>query len=511
MSLIDTGSMAVATFRATLLRSVFFALLVLSAPLRAAEYIVPVSTGPINQKVYTTTIGIKNESASLVTCDWSYLERGGALRLTARDELAPGQTLVHEDFASAAGIAVGIARARCSGQVTIAARAQISEDGGVTFGEPGRVFDGTPVAGPAASDTPAALTARSDLLFAEVGGKAVVFAITVKKGKDGDTIGQKRFEVDAYGLQIVNLASMRAFASEVWVEVRVEGAGQVIAERITEDTKHTQIALRMSAESRERASQQQATKPTQTAASSDLRGSDLIRALGNSSFKAAPFEDPFTGLVNMRNRWYSRETGSFLTPDPQGYADSANLYAYCGGDPVNCSDPPGLAAAGSRSGWIIATDNRNGGASRRFSPEEIARDPLAVRQFLGRNADVDPREADALIARAGQGASINSARITKVARDVSAGLEDIGRHSTSIYVSSIPGVGDAADARQAWTGYDPIARERLSKTERVVTAIGAALPVVTGKVLREALLEGGKTALRQFDIDYYGTFSRNTA
>lgn len=44
---------------------------------------------------------------------------------------------------------------------------------------------------------------------------------------------------------------------------------------------------------------------------------------------------------NARNRWYDPETGTFLTPDPMGYADSSNLYAFCGGDPVNCSDPTG--------------------------------------------------------------------------------------------------------------------------------------------------------------------------
>jgi RHS repeat-associated protein len=500
-----------ATFRPAVLRSIFLALLALTVSLRAAEYIVPVSTGPINQKVYTTTVGIRNDSGSAVTCDWSYLERGGTLLLTARDEVPPGQTIVHEDFASAAGTALGIARASCTGQVTIAARAQISENGGATFPEPGRVFDATPVSGPAGSDAPTAFTARSDLLFAEVGGKAASFSITIRKDKEGDTIGQSRFEVAAYGLQLVSLASMRALAPEVWVEVRVEGAGHIIAERVTEDAKHTQIALRQPAESRESALAHQTTKTSEPAASTQLRGVDAVRALVVSSFKAAPFEDPLTGLVNMRNRWYSRETGTFLSPDPQGYIDSANLYSYCGGDPVNCSDPTGLAAAISTTGWIVATDNRNGGQIRRFSPEEIARDPLAVRAFLGRNADVDARRADALIAEAGQGWSINNARITKVARDVSAGIDDIGRHSTSIYVSSIPWVGDAADARQAWTGYDPIAREPLSKTERVITAVGAALPVVTGKVLREALLESGKTALRQFDIDYYGTFSRNTA
>lgn len=45
-----------------------------------------------------------------------------------------------------------------------------------------------------------------------------------------------------------------------------------------------------------------------------------------------------------RARWFDPNTGSFLSPDPEGYGDSSNLYAFCGGDPVNCSDPRGERA-----------------------------------------------------------------------------------------------------------------------------------------------------------------------
>lgn len=58
-------------------------------------------------------------------------------------------------------------------------------------------------------------------------------------------------------------------------------------------------------------------------------------------FQALPFHEPATGLVFARARWYDRTTGAFLSPDPLGYVDSSNLYAFCGGDPVNCSDPTG--------------------------------------------------------------------------------------------------------------------------------------------------------------------------
>ncbi len=60
-----------------------------------------------------------------------------------------------------------------------------------------------------------------------------------------------------------------------------------------------------------------------------------------AGFEALPFQEPATGLVFARARWYDPTTGSFLSPDPLGYLDCANLYAFAGGDPVNRRDPTG--------------------------------------------------------------------------------------------------------------------------------------------------------------------------
>jgi len=48
------------------------------------------------------------------------------------------------------------------------------------------------------------------------------------------------------------------------------------------------------------------------------------------------------GRDHVRNRWFDPNTGTWLTPDPLGYQDSSNLYAFAGGDPVNGRDPTGL-------------------------------------------------------------------------------------------------------------------------------------------------------------------------
>jgi RHS repeat-associated protein len=52
--------------------------------------------------------------------------------------------------------------------------------------------------------------------------------------------------------------------------------------------------------------------------------------------------DPVTGLTCDRARWYSTSTGAFIGRDPLGFGGGdANLYRYCGGDPVYGADPTG--------------------------------------------------------------------------------------------------------------------------------------------------------------------------
>ena len=49
------------------------------------------------------------------------------------------------------------------------------------------------------------------------------------------------------------------------------------------------------------------------------------------------------GLVNCLNRWYDPEVGTWLNEDLIGFeGGDANLYRYCGNDPVNSVDPSGL-------------------------------------------------------------------------------------------------------------------------------------------------------------------------
>jgi RHS repeat-associated protein len=51
---------------------------------------------------------------------------------------------------------------------------------------------------------------------------------------------------------------------------------------------------------------------------------------------------PGLGLYNYKARIYSPKLGRLLQPDPVGYDDGMNMYAYVGADPVNARDPDGL-------------------------------------------------------------------------------------------------------------------------------------------------------------------------
>jgi RHS repeat-associated protein len=53
---------------------------------------------------------------------------------------------------------------------------------------------------------------------------------------------------------------------------------------------------------------------------------------------------PELGLYYYKARIYDPTLGRFLQPDPIGYGDGMNMYAYVGGDPVNVTDPSGLSA-----------------------------------------------------------------------------------------------------------------------------------------------------------------------
>ena len=85
-------------------------------------------------------------------------------------------------------------------------------------------------------------------------------------------------------------------------------------------------------------------------------------AIGNPWMFSSKRFDKETGLINFGRRFYDPTVGRFVTADPSGFADGPNLYAYCGGDPINLIDPDGQLSKSFSSGssapsWLSSTQN----------------------------------------------------------------------------------------------------------------------------------------------------------
>lgn len=66
---------------------------------------------------------------------------------------------------------------------------------------------------------------------------------------------------------------------------------------------------------------------------------------GGSAFRyTGQLYDGETGLSYYGARYYAPSLGRFISPDPIGYGDGLNMYAYVGNNPVNYVDPTGLFA-----------------------------------------------------------------------------------------------------------------------------------------------------------------------
>ncbi len=104
--------------------------------------------------------------------------------------------------------------------------------------------------------------------------------------------------------------------------------------------------------------------------------------------------DPETGLRYYRARYYSPDTGRFLSEDPSAFDGGMNFYAYVGNDPLNWFDPFGLSPLGYTDiANLVAKNNKSGQSNEliicmafkesSFDPDAMQTAPNTARGLLG--------------------------------------------------------------------------------------------------------------------------------
>ncbi len=282
-----------------------------------AENSIPVISGHSEEAQFRTTLFIENASKEKVTCRFE-LPNEEAIRTAT-----PNSTEIYPQFLRHLTTPV-TARVDCPDDVDLFVRIQTSRDGGRTW-DRGRFF----MSMEPASTPRHRMKVTSDLVVGEFTGKPADVRMIIRRGEVVTQDARVRFE--GGNLTMMSFGDGRQpLDPDLTAEFEVvAGEGRLA---VGEAIRDARVANEL--EYRERIAFAPKISPENMRAA---------RMLGIAPFKAAPFQDPATGLIYMRERWYDPRTGTFMTPDPAGTRDSSNPYAYCGGDPVNCTDPTGLA------------------------------------------------------------------------------------------------------------------------------------------------------------------------
>jgi RHS repeat-associated protein len=407
------------------------------------ELYFPLITGPnADGHTYTTSALIRNAGPLTAECAFSIRNR------VAREVIEPGTRLFPDVLPAATETAT--VRVDCTSEIEILSRIQQSSSQVRTAGAE-RFYHAVSVA--RSGTTAVVRVGTPSIAIGEVRGETVTVRLTTRHAQ------AITFPLGPHDVRLVDIDRPNDLPTEVEIEI-VGGNGQIFASAEAASGKVVPPV------------------PVRRATTSTTTTPETL--LGVASFKAAPFRDPATGLVYMRDRWFDPRSGTFLTPDPAGYRDSSNLYSYCSGDPVNCHDPTGRDAV-SRQGVFVGADA--GGRLRRIDYRRLFNG--SVRDLYERlAADNIPLHLRDLIVERVTGSSQGTAIVDELAPQTAARLDAYTRGYLSSTLSIAPSIGDLKDAQEALTGEDLLLKEKLSPAARITTVVAAGIPFVGGAVVR---------------------------
>jgi len=143
-----------------------------------------------------------------------------------------------------------------------------------------------------------------------------------------------------------------------------------------------------------------------------------------------------TGYYYLGARYYTPDSGTFLSCDPLGHAASMSLYDYCNGDPVNGLDPDGRFGKGA----------------------SYQEQMLSVQSADNYRASNGPAYASSFNGYAGEGWSAMSER-----------------QQISQVLNFVPVIGQFKAAGEAISGYDIAGGRYLSQSEQIGSAVNFAI------------------------------------
>jgi len=109
-------------------------------------------------------------------------------------------------------------------------------------------------------------------------------------------------------------------------------------------------------------------------------------AVGNPYMFTGREYDAESGLYYYRARYYKPDIGRFLQTDPIGYRGGLNLYTYCKNNPVNWTDPWGLAREQDHDNFSINPEpGKYGGYDKKNDPLN----PFNTMNHFGNLSDVE--------------------------------------------------------------------------------------------------------------------------